>query len=195
MNIRLASGSAARRALLQAAGFAVEVVPAGLDEPALRRGMAGWTPRRVAGALALAKARAVARAHPRGLTLGADQVLDLDGAIRGKPASPAAAEEMLRALSGRRHRLHSALALCEGERLLWRHVSSPRLTMLPLSDGFIRTYVARHWVQIRHCAGAYRIEAEGITLFSAIGTDYHAVMGLPLLPLLDFLRRRGDVTT
>lgn len=195
VNICLASASEIRRKLLESAGLQVEVVPATLDERAVQAALPDASPARLAQELAQAKAAQVAKRRPAALVLGADQVLEYNGRTYGKPASPEDAVHMLRTLRGRRHRLHAALCLHRGEQCLWRHLSSPEMEMLPLSDGFIDAYVACNWMQIRHCAGAYRVEAEGIMLFHRIGADYHAILGLPLLPLLAFLRQKGDLTT
>jgi septum formation protein len=195
VNIRLASGSAIRRQMLEAAGVKVDVVKPRVDEISARDALLadGARPREVADALAGLKARRVGEAHPGGITLGCDQVLEFEGTCYGKPETPDDAVQSLLMMAGKTHQLHSAAVAYETGKPVWRHISTARLTMLPLSETYVRSYVARNWEQIRHSAGAYQIEAEGIRLFSSIGTDYHAILGLPLLPLLGWLRLRGEL--
>ncbi len=139
------------------------------------------------------KARKIGMQHPQGLTLGADQVLEFDGRVFGKPASPEAARASLRMLSGQSHTLHSAAVVYQDGAAVWRHVAPARMQMRRLSDDYIAGYVDRNWDSIRHSAGGYLIEAEGIRLFSAIAADYHAILGLPLVQLLNWLVLRGDI--
>jgi septum formation protein len=188
----LASSSASRRAILANARIPFEVRPARVDEETVTDALLGegHGPRAVADALAELKAM---RAGGDGLTLGCDQVLDLDGRLLGKPSDPDHAIEMLAEMSGRTHRLHSAAVLVEDGRPVWRHVADVSLTMRPLSTGYVHDYVARNWAEIRNCAGAYMIEAEGARLFHAIRGDHFAILGLPLLPLIDVLVTRGDL--
>jgi septum formation protein len=193
--IVLASASATRLRLLQAAGLAVAARPARLDEAAVRDSLAaeGAAPRDIADTLAELKAQRVAAGLPDAVVLGCDQVLDLDGRAWGKPADPAAAAAQLRALRGRTHRLHAAVVLFHAGRPQWRHVGEAQLTMRAVSDPWIDGYVARNWDRIRHSAGAYLIEEEGIRLFAAIAGDHFAILGLPLLPLLGYLGDRGFI--
>jgi septum formation protein len=195
--IRLASSSAVRRALLEAAGLRVSVAPARVDEHAVREAMQadGARPREIADALAGLKAEKVAARHPEGLTLGCDQVLEFEGQALGKPDTPEAAGAMLRQMAGKPHLLHSAAVVVEGGQPVWRHVAVARMQMRALSARYIDAYVQRNWEQIRHSAGGYLIEAEGIRLFSGIGTDYHAILGLPLIQLLNWLALRGEIET
>nr|WP_040645762.1 Maf family protein [Rubellimicrobium thermophilum] len=189
----LASGSAARAAMLQAAELPFRVVRPRVDEAALRDALLaeGHDARAIADALAEMKALRVSAAHPQALVLGADQTLDCEGRLFSKPATPEEARAQIAALAGRRHRLVSAAVLAEGGRPVWRHVAEARLTMRPLSEGFIAAHVARHWEAIRHSVGAYRIEAEGVRLFERVEGDPWTIQGLPLLPLLTFLIQRG----
>lgn len=183
--------------MLEAAGICVTVVPARVDEDAVRLTMEAERARpcEIADALAGLKARKVAGQFSGGLTLGCDQVLEFEGAASGKPATPEAAVAMLRRMAGKPHLLHSAAVVVEDGEVVWRHVATVRMRMRDLSDAYIDAYVARNWQQIRHCAGAYQVEAEGIRLFSSIGTDYHAILGLPLIQLLDWLALRGEIET
>ncbi|EKE44674.1 Maf [Oceaniovalibus guishaninsula JLT2003] len=191
----LASGSAIRREMLHRAGVACDVVVPRVDEAALRAALEaeGATPRDIADALAEAKAAKVAARHPDRLVLGCDQVLDHRGRVLGKPESPEGAARQLRALSGDRHALFSAVVAFQDGRPVWRHVGQVRLTMRGLSAGYIDDYIARNWDSIRDSVGAYKLEEEGARFFTAIEGDYFTVLGLPLIPLLSWLIDRGTL--
>lgn len=193
----LASGSEIRAQLLRSAHVAFEVQRPRLDEDALRAAMQaeGITPRDMADHLAESKALKVSSRYREALVLGCDQILDFDGSALAKPDTPAVAREQLRAMSGRQHMLHSAIVLAEAGRPVWRHLSTVRLTMRELSEAYLSQYIDRNWDQIRHCVGGYQLEAEGVRLFSRIDGDYFSVLGLPLLPLLDYLAARGMIET
>lgn len=195
--IVLASSSEIRARILRNAGLEIVTVPARIDEEMIRQSLSaeGATPRDLADFLAESKALKVSSRLPGALCLGADQVLELKGKVFSKPESPEEAISQLSELSGQTHRLLSALVVVRDGAPLWRHVGEARLTVRPLSAPFIADYVAENWEQIRHCVGCYRIEAEGIRLFSAIQGDLFTVQGLPLLPLLNWLHVRGDLDT
>ena len=191
----LASASQTRRRPASAAGLAFRVVPADVDEDALRRDFGrlddDLAPARMAVVLAAAKAVEVSRRHPRALVISGDQILALGREIATKPADLAAARDGLRRLSGRTHQLHSGVALALGGTTVWQHVETAGLTMRPLSDGFIDDYLAKAGERICACVGAYELEGLGIQLFQRIDGDYFTILGLPLLALLGELRRRG----
>jgi septum formation protein len=189
----LASRSASRRALLQAAGIAVELHPADLDERSVEARAASADAGRIAAYLAGAKALAVAGQRAGRLVLGADQTLALDGKRFSKPSDRAAARAQLRALSGRTHRLHSAIAFAQDSSVLFEHVAEARLTMRRLSDRFIDLYLDAVGDAATTSVGGYQIEGQGIQLFERLDGDYFTILGLPLLPTLDFLRQRGCV--
>jgi septum formation protein len=187
----LASRSAARRALLEGAGIPVELAPADLDERALEAGAASQTPLGVAAFLACAKASVVARSHPGRLVLGADQTLAFEGRRFAKPADRAAAWTQLRALSGHTHELHSAIAFAQDGAVLFEQVGTARLTMRALTERFLDHYLQAASDAATASVGAYQIEGLGIQLFERVDGDYFTILGLPLIPALDFLRRQG----
>jgi len=194
----LASQSAARIAMLNAAGVALESVPALVDEQSIKASLvqAGAKPRDIADALAEAKARKLSRKMPTAMVLGCDQIcVGPDGCIFDKPETPDDARAHLAQLSGKVHRLISAAVICEQGEPVWRIIDTAQLTMRSLSPQFIDNYVDRYWDEIRHCVGCYRIEAEGAQLFSSVSGSQFTIIGLPLLPLLDYLRIRGLLTT
>lgn len=189
--VLLASGSAARRRLLHAAGIVFEPRRAAVDEHALRAGAAGGAAADMALMLARAKAEHVARGEPGALVIGADQILVCDGTRFDKPAGPAGAAEQLRMLRGRAHELVTAAVCYEQGVEAWRHVARPRLVMRAFSDAFLADYLAMEGEAILDCAGAYRLEGVGIHLFDRIEGEFGAILGLPMLALLAFLRERG----
>lgn len=193
--IVLASGSTIRARLLRNAGLAIEVHPARIDEEAVRAALEheGATPRDIADALAELKARKVSEKYPGALVLGCDQVLDLDGQILSKPSDIDDARAQLTAMRGRTHRLLSAAVVARDGTPIWRHVGQVRLTMRNVSDAYLDAYLERNWHSIRDSVGCYKLEEEGVRLFSRIDGDYFTVLGLPLIELLTWLSVRGDI--
>jgi septum formation protein len=187
----LASKSVARRALLEAAGIPLEVRPAEIDERATEAGAAARDAEAVAALLARAKALDVAARMPGGLVLGADQTLALGARRFSKPADRTAAAEQLHALRGQTHALHSAVALVRDGKILFEHGETARLTMRAFSDTFLDDYLATAASAVTASVGGYQLEGAGIQLFERIEGDYFAILGLPLLPLLAFLRSNG----
>ena len=189
----LASGSSIRRALLEAAGIPVEVRPASLDERAVEAGAPSEDPGAVAALLARAKALRVAAEVPGRLVIGADQTLALGRRRFDKPADRAGARAQLQALAGRTHELHAAVAVARGPDVLFAHVAVARLTMRPLTDAFLDRYLDAAGAAVTASVGAYQVEGLGIQLFERIDGDHFTVMGLPLVPLLAYLRAEGSL--
>ena len=189
----LASASASRRALLASAGLEFETWPADIDEVSIKQEARaeGATVEQTALRLADLKAAAVARNAPEALVIGADQILVCEGIWFDKPADMATAVTQLRALRRRTHTLVTAVACRQGPALHWHTVVAPRLTMRDFSDQFLVDYLASEGDAVTTTVGAYRLEGRGIHLFSAVEGDHSAVLGLPLLPLLSFLRDEG----
>ncbi len=189
----LASQSETRRNMLAAAGIAFETVASDFDEEEAKAGLiaAGFEPRDLAEMLAEMKARHAA-APADAIVIGADQVLELeDGSMLSKPRSRDDAAEQLRRLSASTHYLHAAAVLIEAGERVWGQSESVALQVRPLSDGFIAAYLDAEYETVRWNVGAYRIEGRGAQLFEQIDGSHFAILGLPLLPLLDFLRLRG----
>lgn len=191
----LASASASRRAVLAGAGLLFEARPAAVDEAELKASARaeGLSAGEAALLLASAKAERVARRDPEALVLGCDQLLECEGRWFDKPADLAEAGGHLRALSGRVHVLETATVAWRSGREVWRHLERPRLAMRPLSEGFIAAYLALEGERVLGSVGAYRLEGPGVQLFSRIEGEHSAILGLPLLPLLEFLRGHGLV--
>ena len=189
----LASGSPVRRALLEAAGKRFPVRKPQVDEVALRAALEQDqnSPRDMSDALADFKARRVAAKYPTSVVLAADQVLEFEGRAIGKSGTQEQAADLLDRLQGSRHQLHSASVIYENGKTVWRHVGTAMLTMRPMSKDAIHRYLSRHWVDVSYCVGHYRIEAEGVRLFQRIDGDYFNVLGIPLLPTLNYLTDRG----
>jgi septum formation protein len=196
MTLILASQSASRGAMLDAAGVAYVAEPARVDEDGVKAAMAGQPPRDIADALAQLKAVKVSQAYPGALVLGSDSIVALaDGTLLDKPVSRQDAADHLRAMAGGAHDLWSAAVIAEGGRPVWRHVERARLFVRPLSEEFIDAYLAAEWPAIAGCVGCFRIEGPGVQLFSRIDGSHFTVLGMPLLPLLDYLRVHGELAS
>lgn len=189
----LASGSKARAQVLAGAGVTFETAIAGVDESAVKAGLLaqGNGPREVADALAELKAVRVSRKHPGALVIGADQTLDLDGQLFDKAETLAEARERLLHLRGKTHKLHSAVVVARDGEAIWREVPAARLTMRPFTDAFLDAFLERGGEGLLGSVGCYRLEDDGVQLFSRIDGDYFTILGLPLMGLLDLLRRYG----
>ncbi len=198
MRLVLASQSASRRAMLEAAGVPFSATAAGVDEDAAKLGLRanGVAPRDFADALAELKALRVSQRDPEALVLGSDSLMVLaDGTILDKPADRDEAAIHLRLMSGGRHAIVSAAVIAEQGRPVWRHVDRAVLHVRPLSEAFIEQYLDAEWPMIAGCAGCFRIEAMGAQLFAQIDGSHFTVLGMPLLPVLDYLRVRGVLTS
>jgi septum formation protein len=195
MQILLASSSPTRLQMLRAAGLTVDAIAPRVDEASIRDALVaeGAHPRDIADTLAEMKARKVAEKHPDALVLGCDQVLALDRQTFAKPETPDEARAQLRQLRDHSHKLLSAIVAYEYGEPVWRHVAEARLTMHSISDAYLDDYVTRNWDSIRHSVGCYKIEEEGVRLFSAITGDHFTILGLPLLPLLAWAGTRGMI--
>ncbi len=189
----LASGSATRARLLADAGIAITVDPAGIDEEEVRAAFQAeeLDAEACADALAGSKAARVSSRHSGALVLGADQILDCAGRWFAKPSDTNAARAQLKALRGKRHTLLSAAVLVRNGAVIWHTVDRAELTMRDFSDAFLEAYIAAAGDEVLDSVGAYRLEGLGAQLFERIEGDFFTILGLPLLPLLDFLRGHG----
>ena len=187
----LASQSQARQALLANAGFAFEAVPAEIDERAIQCASGLSAPGEIAALLAREKALTVSLRRPGQVVVGADHTLALDQRLFSKPAGRAQAAEQLRALAGQSHELHSATAVARDGEILFEDVSIARMTMRPLDGAAIRAYLDTAGEAVTTSVGAYQLEGLGVHLFERIEGDHFTILGLPLLPLLKFLRSQG----
>jgi septum formation protein len=193
----LASASASRRALMAAAGLAFEVRPSDVDEAAAKRTAlaGGASAAEAALLLATLKAERVAALEPDALVIGADQILVCEGVWFDKPPNVQAAREQLCALRGRSHVLATAVVCQQARRRIWHHVAEPRLAMREVSDNFLDEYLALEGDDVTSTVGAYRLEGRGAHLFSEVQGEHSAVLGLPMLALLGFLRQAGILLT
>jgi septum formation protein len=187
----LASQSAARQALLRGAKVEFAALPADLDERAIEQSSRLADASAVAALLAKEKALHVGRAHPGAYVIGADQTLALGIRVFSKADDRAQAREQLKALSGRIHELHSAVAVVKDGDVLFESVSTARMTMRSLSDTRLDAYLDLAGNAVTASVGGYQLEGAGVHLFERIEGDYFTILGLPLLPLLNFLRGLG----
>jgi septum formation protein len=189
----LASASPVRARLLRDAGVAFRIEPAEIDEGRVKRAAraAGEAATACALTLASGKARDVSARHRNSLVIGADQILVLGNEWLDKPADLAAARTQLQMLRGRTHELATAAAVLRAGEPLWQTVSVPRLTMRIFSEDFLDWYIAAEDAALLGSVGAYRLEGRGVQLFSEIEGDHFAVLGLPIIELLEFLRECG----
>ena len=189
----LASGSQIRRQILLDAGIEFETIKSDVDEDQLKQAHAELPPAAIALLLAEAKAVQVSSRYPDALVLGADQTMELDGALLDKLPRRDLARQRLLAMRGRPHQLHSGLVLAQAGKPVWQHQQSSTLWVRDFSDAFLDQYLSRAGDELTASVGAYAFEGLGAQLFERVEGDFHAVLGLPLLPVLDELRRQGNL--
>ena len=196
-HIILASSSQTRADLLRNAGLVVEIQPARIDEDAIKASLLAdeVSPRDISDALAEAKAAKVGGKNPGALVIGCDQVLECDGVLYSKPEHKTECLGHLSRLSGKTHQLWSAAVVVENAKPVWRHISRADLTMRTSSDTFLQDYVERNWDSLRTSVGGYKLEEEGVRLFSKVRGDYFSVLGLPLVEILSWLTLRGTLAS
>jgi septum formation protein len=189
----LASASTIRRAMLEQAGVTVAIETANVDEASVKSALhaEGASAEACAEALAVLKARRISSRRPEAFVIGADQMLEADGVWFDKPADFAGARDTLRALRGRTHRLISAAVVMRDGQHLWHTIAVATLTMRPFSEEFLEEYLSLAGPTILNAVGAYQLEGRGVQLFERMDGDYFTILGLPLLPLLGFLREQG----
>ena len=196
LDIILASGSASRKALLAGAGIKAETVKPLVDEESAKAAMRAEGVSIRDQAMALAELKALKVSSQRsGLVIGGDQMLALGERAFDKPADLANARRHLEALSGQSHRLETAIVIAEDGAIVWKYLARPKLTMRALSEDFISSYLERTGEDVLSTVGGYKLEGLGSQLFTEIEGDYFSILGLPLLPLLDYLRTRGVLGT
>ncbi len=197
MRLILASQSLSRRALLEGAGLEFETMPAAVDETTIKESARaeGVTAADTAILLADAKAARIARRHPEATIIGADQLLVCEGEWFDKPEDMAAARSHLHKLRNRAHELVTAVVVWRNGQRAWHHLATPRLAMRDFSEAFLDEYLAREGGFVTQSVGAYRLEGMGIQLMRDIRGEHTAILGLPLLPLLGYLRDAGLVKT
>ncbi len=189
----LASRSPSRRDMLEAAGIPVEILVPEVDERAVERAAGFPAPADAAVLLAREKASAAARLRPGRIVVGADQTLAFEGRRLNKPADVANARSQLMMLSGKTHQLHAAVALAQDDKVLFEAIDTATLTLRPLSGVFLDRYLEAAGSAVLSSVGAYQLERTGIHLFERIDGNHFTILGLPLLPLLEFLRQCGSL--
>jgi septum formation protein len=195
LTIVLASQSQSRKAMMDQAGIAYETLPAHVDEATIKDTMlaAGENPREIADALAEAKARRVAMRVPGTIVIGSDSIAHVENRIFDKPESRDIAREHLTFFSGKRLELTSAVVAARDGEPVWRFVDRAILHVRELSPAFIEAYLDLEWPEISYCAGCFRFEGAGVRLFSRVSGDVHTILGMPLLPLCNWLRACGEL--
>ena len=196
MRIILASGSYIRRKLMEDAGLEFEVISKPVDEAAIKDSMLAESARLqdIADALAEAKSLRVSRIES-GLVIGADQIMVMDGQLFDKPKDINEAQERLKLMRGKTHYLIGAVVISENGVPVWRHLSKTKLTMREFSDEFLEDYLKAEGDLVTKSVGAYRFEGLGAQLFSDVEGDFFSILGLSLLPVMDYLRIRGALAS
>jgi septum formation protein len=191
----LASASKVRGQMLTNAGVAFDVEISNVNEDAIKAAAAEKPVEEIAAELAVAKAATVSANHPEALVIGADQILECEGILFDKPVGRAGAVAHLDTMRGKGHRLITAACVLQAGKILWQVTDDVHLTMRDLSDEFIQSYLNKAGEDVLASVGAYRLEDIGAQLFTRVEGDFFTVLGLPLLPLLEFLRSQGMLET
>lgn len=196
MRIILASGSAIRRKLMTDAGLDFEVITKPIDEAVIKDSMLSESVRLrdIADALAEAKSLRVSRIED-GLVIGADQIMVMDNQLFDKPKTIDEARERLKLMRGKTHYLMGAVVISENGKPVWRHMAKTKLTMRAFSDTFLEDYLEKEGELVTKSVGAYRFEGLGAQLFSYVEGDFFSILGLSLLPVMDYLRTRGAIAS
>jgi septum formation protein len=189
LTLILASSSAIRRQILQAAGVEHDAIASSVNEDAMKA--AHSNPAELTTELAVAKALSVSKVSPNAWVVGSDSMVSVDGRLFEKPPSREAAVDHLRIFSGKSMQLTSAVALARAGEVDWRHVDSATLQVRQLSDAFIDAYLDAEWPEVGYCVGVFRMEGRGVQLFESVKGDHFTILGMPLIPLLGALRERG----